>query len=107
MGIVVYTQLLVERTKAVFVQLETGGYVTESELYRFLHTLQGTAGTVGVLELSIFCVKQLEHLSPEKGDMLQTKTLMNFKNKIMGYLDVVEVLNSQQSITEQTKRFNN
>lgn len=59
--------------------------VTETTLYKFFHTLKGTAGTIGMTELSLFAEQQLQSLDEQATTSIvpdealqQLKTALSF-----------------------------
>nr|WP_285851311.1 diguanylate cyclase [Sporosarcina aquimarina] len=74
--------MLAGKTEESFTKWETKKMVNESELYAFLHTLKGTAGTIGLHDLAEFCSAHLEILSPDDEAGIPVSSLKNFKKNI-------------------------
>lgn len=79
--------MLAERTERIFDEWEQRGSLTERELYYFLHKLKGTSGTIGLLDLSVFCASQLEILSSSNDQKIAVASLENLKKRIRLYFD--------------------
>lgn len=77
-----YRKLLAGKTEESFTKWDTKKVVNESELYAFLHTLKGTAGTIGLHDLAEFCSAHLEILSPDDETGIPVSSLKNFKKNI-------------------------
>ncbi|REB07873.1 diguanylate cyclase [Sporosarcina sp. BI001-red] len=77
-----YRKLLAEKIEDSFTQWGNKKIVNESELYAFLHTLKGTAGTIGLQPLAEFCDAHLEILSPDDEAGIPISSLKNFKKNI-------------------------
>lgn len=60
-----YKTMLANRTEQEFSNWLAQLHIQEREIYRFLHTMKGTAGTIGLMELSEFCGKQLDFFSED------------------------------------------
>ncbi|WP_432353364.1 diguanylate cyclase [Sporosarcina sp. A2] len=82
-----YRKLLVDKIESSFAQWDTKKFVNESELYAFLHTLKGTAGTIGLNDLAEFCTAHLEILSPDDESGIPVSSLKNFKKNIRLLID--------------------
>lgn len=78
-----YQRLLTEKIEASFIQWDAEKVVQESELYAFLHTMKGTAGTIGLHDLADFCSAHLEILSPDDETGIPVSSLKNFKKNIL------------------------
>ncbi|MGG0644055.1 diguanylate cyclase [Sporosarcina gallistercoris] len=77
-----YQRLLTENVEAKFTQWDAEKIVNESELYTFLHTLKGTAGTIGLHDLAEFCSAHLEILTPDDESAIPISSLKNFKKNV-------------------------
>lgn len=66
------------------------GFITESQLYEFLHILKGTADTLRMRTLSDFCASQLEKLSFNNDSKIAVPSLGKFSNRIRSFLDGTE-----------------
>ena len=82
-----YPQMLLERIETTFSEWWKEEYIMESELYRFLHTLKGTSGTIGLEALSAFCSSHLAILTPENESRISVSSLENLSDKIRRFLD--------------------
>ncbi|MFN7252692.1 MAG: response regulator [Anaerobacillus sp.] len=58
-----YQKLFLERMQNTLKQWEEKGVVSEANLFRFLHTIKGTAATIGLLDISIESEKKLKEIS--------------------------------------------
>ncbi len=70
-----YKAMLANRMEQDFSKWRTQQHVQEREVYRFLHTMKGTAGTIGLMELSEFCGKQLEFFAEDSTAVLPIESL--------------------------------
>ncbi|MGE6369365.1 diguanylate cyclase [Planococcus kocurii] len=73
-----YKVLLSDRVEQDFSKWFKQKEIQEREVYRFLHTMKGTAGTIGLMELSDFCGTQLEHFSEDSVRLLPVDSLEEF-----------------------------
>ncbi|MBD7907480.1 diguanylate cyclase [Sporosarcina gallistercoris] len=78
-----YQRLVTGKIEESFTQWDAKKFVKESELYTFLHTLKGTAGTIGLHDLAEFCSAHLEILSPHDESVIPISSLKNFKKNIL------------------------
>ncbi|WP_084242839.1 response regulator transcription factor [Planomicrobium okeanokoites] len=60
-----YKTMLANRMEQEFSRWQTQQHVQERDVYRFLHTMKGTAGTIGLMDLSVFSGNQLEFYSED------------------------------------------
>lgn len=70
-----YKKMLANRMEQEFSKWQTQQRIQEREVYRFLHTMKGTAGTIGLMDLSEFCGKQLEFYSEDSTAQLPVESL--------------------------------
>ncbi|WP_033541123.1 response regulator [Planococcus sp. CAU13] len=70
-----YKAMLANRMEQDFSGWHAQQHVLEREVYRFLHTMKGTAGTIGLMELSGFCGKQLEFFAEDSTAVLPVESL--------------------------------
>lgn len=80
-----YKALLADRMERDFLKWNVQGELPEQEVYRFLHTMKGTAGTIGLMELSDFCGTQLEQFSEESVALLPVDSVKNIMSDLRGY----------------------
>lgn len=73
-----YRALLANRMEQDFSKWFEQKQIHEREVYRFLHTMKGTAGTIGLTELSEFCGAQLEYFAEDGTTSLSVDSLNNF-----------------------------
>ncbi|MFD1861489.1 diguanylate cyclase [Planococcus chinensis] len=73
-----YKALLANRMKQDFSKWHAQQHVQEREVYRFLHTMKGTAGTIGLMELSEFCGTQLASFAEDSTALLPVQSLEHF-----------------------------
>lgn len=81
-----YQQMLQERVEKTFSTWREQGIILEDELYRFIHTLKGTSGTIGMKAVADFCSSQLEILSEDNQTKIPVDSLENFMNRILELL---------------------
>lgn len=77
-----YRRLLAEKVETSFAQWDEKKVIPEAELYRFLHTLKGTAGTIGLQDLAEFCTAHLEILTSDDDAGIPVSSLKKFKKNI-------------------------
>jgi two-component system cell cycle response regulator len=70
-----YQAMLATRMEQDFSKWLAQPHVQEREVYRFLHTMKGTAGTIGLTELSQYCGQQLESFSEDSTALLPVESL--------------------------------
>ncbi len=85
-----YKKLLATRTEQDFSKWASQQHIQEQEVYRFLHTMKGTAGTIGLRELSDFCEAQLEHFSEGSETLLPIESLKPFMAVVSNSITVDE-----------------
>ncbi|MET1029405.1 diguanylate cyclase [Domibacillus tundrae] len=73
-----YRAMLSKRMEKDFSSWFDQEHIQERDLYRFLHTMKGTAGTIGMDEMSSFCTTQLENLSETSSVLISVRSLKNF-----------------------------
>ncbi|WP_341962667.1 diguanylate cyclase [Planococcus maritimus] len=83
-----YKALLADRTERDFAKWTTLQMVPEKEIYRFLHTMKGTAGTIGLTDLSEFCSKHLDAYSDSSTDSLPIESLQAMMNQLRSFFAV-------------------
>jgi two-component system cell cycle response regulator len=57
-----YQKLFLDRVEKMLKQWEEKGHVEEKAIYRFLHTVKGTAASIGLIEISDLAEKKLVQL---------------------------------------------
>lgn len=70
-----YKAMLADRMEQNFSKWLTQGHVQEREVYQFLHTMKGTSGTIGLMELSEYCGKKLEFFAEDSTALLPVQSL--------------------------------
>lgn len=70
-----YKAMLADRMEQDFSKWLAQQNVQEQEVYRFLHTMKGTAGTIGLMDLSEFCGKQLDSFREDSAATLPVQSL--------------------------------
>lgn len=75
MGSTNYKAMLAGRTAQEFSSWQAQQHVQEREIYRFLHTMKGTAGTIGLMDLSEFCERQMENFREYSMELLPVQSL--------------------------------
>ena len=73
-----YKALLATRMERDFSKWAGQGTIPEREVYRFLHTMKGTAGTIGMMELADFCARELDAFSEHSTELLAVDSLAGF-----------------------------
>ena len=61
-----YQQIFLKKMDTTFQRWKGQLFVTEKELYRFLHSLKGTAGSIGLEELSNIAAVKLKQLNEDE-----------------------------------------
>ncbi|HSP22283.1 MAG TPA: diguanylate cyclase [Planococcus sp. (in: firmicutes)] len=80
-----YKALLATRIEQDFSKWLGQQHVQEREVYRFLHTMKGTAGTIGLMELSEFCGTQLEFFAEDSTALLPVDSLKTFMSTLTAF----------------------
>jgi two-component system cell cycle response regulator len=77
-----YKAMLANRMELDFSKWTEQEQIQEREIYRFLHTMKGTAGTIGMTELSHFCATQLDSFEEDSTTLLPVDSLNSFMAKL-------------------------
>lgn len=80
-----YKALLATRMEQDFSKWVAHPHIQEQEVHRFLHTMKGTAGTVGLTELSTFCGTQLEDFAENSTALLPVDSLKPFMSILASF----------------------
>lgn len=99
-----YQQMLYERIKLNFQNWEQMNTIQEKEIYTFLHNLKGTAGSIGMLELSTIAAEKLEKLD-ETSDKSWEKE--DWKPILAPILEVVSFFETNQVVVAKEKIMTN
>ncbi|MGM7634517.1 GGDEF domain-containing response regulator [Bacillus sp. Hm123] len=73
-----YQKMIYERMQEDFRTWEEREFITEKELYLFLHSLKGTAGTVGLTELSVISNEKIATLEEDGQQQWLTADWKNY-----------------------------
>lgn len=82
-----YKALLATRMEQDFSKWVAQPQIQEREIHRFLHTMKGTAGTVGLMELSTFCETQLEYFAEDSTELLPVDSLKPFMSILTSFFE--------------------
>ena len=86
-----YYQIFFERTYETLQKWYNLDFVIEQDMYNFLHSLKGTAGSIGLMELSMIASEKLELLTENSDKQWE-------KNKWKKYLSsVIEAISFYQT----------
>lgn len=85
-----YKALLADRVEKDFSKWLKQKEIPEREVYRFLHTMKGTAGTIGIMELSDFCGQQLEFFKEDSITLLPTDSLEDLMLRLRSFFTLTE-----------------
>lgn len=80
-----YKVLLANRMERDFSKWNAQGEIQEREIYRFLHTMKGTAGTIGLMGLSDFCTSQIDSFSEDSTVLLPVSSLEGLMSSLRRY----------------------
>lgn len=80
-----YKLMLSERMEKDFSKWVKQQEVPERDMYRFLHTMKGTAGTIGLMDLSVFCGTQLEAFAEDSDTLLPADSLQDLMSVLRSY----------------------
>lgn len=97
-----YKALLANRMERDFSKWAAQGTLQESEVYRFLHTMKGTAGTIGMAELSDFCAVQLDSFSEHSTSPLSADSLEELMASFRYYFAVEEAASEETAEREMS-----
>lgn len=92
-----YKALLATRMERDFSKWAGQGTIPEREVYRFLHTMKGTAGTIGMMELSEFCARELDVFSEHSTELLAVDSLEGFMSSFRNYFAADESASQQET----------
>ncbi|ALS75784.1 diguanylate cyclase [Planococcus rifietoensis] len=95
-----YKALLATRMERDFSKWAGQGTIPEREVYRFLHTMKGTAGTIGMMELSEFCARELDVFSEHSTELLAVDSLEGFMSSFRNYFAADESASQQETELE-------
>ncbi|MGM0896547.1 MAG: diguanylate cyclase [Bacillota bacterium] len=98
-----YKTLLANRLERDFSKWTAQGDIQEREVYRFLHTMKGTAGTIGMMELSDFCASRLDAFSENSSALLPVDSLTGFMSSFRNYFTDEEPEPKKAALTEITR----
>lgn len=98
-----YKALLANRMERDFSKWAAQGAIQEREVYRFLHTMKGTAGTIGMMELSEFCASQLDAFSEQSSELLAVDSLEGFMSSFRHYFAAAELASEKEAELETPK----
>ncbi|MEZ0481510.1 diguanylate cyclase [Planococcus sp. SSTMD024] len=98
-----YKALLANRMERDFSKWAAQETVQEREVYRFLHTMKGTAGTIGMMELSDFCASKLDAFSEQSSELLAVDSLQGFMSSFRNYFTAEEAANEKETELETPK----
>lgn len=93
-----YRNLLSQRVEKELSRWRETGSVEERELYRFLHMMKGTAGTIGMSELSEYCEQQMIDLSDDSRKKIPLYSLMHIISSIQGYFSSETAATMEQEL---------
>lgn len=80
-----YKAMLATRMEQDFSKWTAQQHVQEREIYRFLHTMKGTAGTIGLMELSRFCGAQMAFFTENSTTLLPADSLHSFMASLTAF----------------------
>lgn len=98
-----YKVLLANRMERDFSKWATQGDIQEREIYRFLHTMKGTAGTIGLMGLSDFCTSQIDSFSENSTVLLPVNSLEGLMSSLRKYFTDEELEPANESVPEAAK----
>lgn len=93
-----YKTMLADRMAQDFSNWRMQQNIQEREVYRFLHTMKGTAGTIGLMDLSQFCGTQLESFAEDSTAILPVQSLEPLMETLAAFLT------SEESVSESPAR---
>lgn len=93
-----YKTMLADRMTQDFSNWRMQQNIQEREVYRFLHTMKGTAGTIGLMDLSQFCGTQLESFAEDSTAILPVQSLEPLMETLAAFLT------SEESVSESPAR---
>lgn len=94
-----YKKMLADRMAQDFSKWRSQPHIQEQEVYRFLHTMKGTAGTIGLVDLSEFCGKQLEFYVQDSTELLSVQSLNPLLETFTNFFT------SDETVSETAARF--
>jgi diguanylate cyclase (GGDEF)-like protein len=93
--------MLANRMKQDFSQWEAQQYVQEREVYRFLHTMKGTAGTIGLMELSEHCGAELASFSEDSTAVLPLQSMEYFMATLTAFFTSEEPVSQAAAVSAE------
>lgn len=98
-----YKVLLANRMERDFSKWNAQGEIQEREIYRFLHTMKGTAGTIGLMGLSDFCTSQIDSFSEDSTVLLPVSSLEGLMSSLRRYFTDEELEPENEFTPEAAK----
>ncbi|MER2192304.1 MAG: diguanylate cyclase [Solibacillus sp.] len=93
-----YQQMMYEKIQQQFQDWDSKSFIIERDLYGFLHSLKGTAGSIGMTELSAIAAEKLDVIEAENEQYWDSESWHNFLAPIVEALSFFETnYTSQQS----------
>lgn len=87
-----YVQMIKNRIQSEIAEWSNAAYITEKELYAFLHNLKGTAGSIGLPNVSTIAEKQLQALQEGSNKLWPTKQWTELLTLLLEELDLQQEL---------------
>lgn len=85
-----YKKLLATRMEQDFSKWMSQRHIQEQDVYRFLHTMKGTAGTIGLSEVSDYCGAQIELFAEDSNALLSVESLKPFMTTLTSMIATEE-----------------
>ncbi|WP_049661940.1 diguanylate cyclase [Bacillus sp. FJAT-27231] len=85
-----YQQIFLKKMDTTFQIWKSQPFVTEKELYRFLHSLKGTAGSIGLEELADIAAVKLKQLDEDREKQWSADEWKFFMAELIGNHNVIE-----------------
>lgn len=90
MGNDTYQQMMYEKIQQQFKQWEQKSFIVEHDLYSFLHAVKGTAGSIGMQELSTVAADKLDVLDVESAQYWDSESWHQFLEPILDAVSFFE-----------------
>lgn len=85
-----YQQMMYEKIQQQFQEWESKSFIIERDLYGFLHSLKGTAGSIGMTELSAIAAEKLDVIEADNEQYWDSESWHNFLSPIVEALSFFE-----------------
>lgn len=99
-----YQQMMYEKMQQQFQEWDKKSFIIERDLYRFLHALKGTAGSIGMMDLSAIAAEKLDVIEAESTQPWDVESWHDFLAPIVEVVGFFET-NYMPQVAEEVDVF--